>query len=216
MDQCRRIPVGRDLAKLRGGQDRQRRGGGDAQGTRRAEHGVDDQGHEGRIEAHLDGQSGNCCVRQGLRDDDCGGREPGSQVGPQPLPAIVRHPVEQRYSKAHVRHPLTFALGWASRRDSRGPARWRHGASGNEPGCSFVLAAGAPDDRVDEARVRRQVRATNPYSSACGTDLESESLCRGLVTEHPSVLLLDELVRIVGLSVVPPLLSLRQLDLLAR
>jgi hypothetical protein len=27
---------------------------------------------------------------------------------------------------------------------------------------------------------------------------------------------LDELVRIVGLSVVPPLLSLRQLDLLAR
>ena len=117
-----RIAIGHRDAELGADQDRNGCGRACADRTRRAEHGVDDERHERRVETDLNRQPGDGCVGHRLRNDDGGGGETRDDIEAQPFRAICRQPVEQRQSGGDFRHRLRLLVRTELRPDSCGGA----------------------------------------------------------------------------------------------
>ena len=105
LQQSRHLARRHRLAQCGAGQDRDGRGGGDAERPRGAEDGVHHEGHKGRIQPHLDGQSGDGGVRHGLRDDHRRGRQTRDDIRSQPVFAVVGQPIQQRQAKRSHQEP---------------------------------------------------------------------------------------------------------------
>ena len=74
--------------------------------TCRGEHGVEDRGTQDRVQPVLGWDADNRRVAQRLRDDQRPHGQAGKKVGRQPLPLVVRQPVEDRHdADERVRPP---------------------------------------------------------------------------------------------------------------
>jgi len=124
LEQGGRITIGNDTPELGDCQDRDGRARAHTQHARTAQHGVDDHGHEGRVQAYLDRKTRDSGVRHGFRDDDRRSRQPGDDVGAQPFLAVTADPFEQWQAELHFSPLATIT--------PEGLASWRPGRSPRE------------------------------------------------------------------------------------
>ena len=123
------------LAECGAGQNRDGRGGGDAERPRGAEDRIHHEGHKGRIQPHLNGQSGDGCIRHGLRNDHRRGGQTRDNVQSQPVFPVLRQPIQQRQAKRS--HQKLWILGTDMAINSRAAWSFATGALHE----TFVLRA---------------------------------------------------------------------------